>query len=353
MKDDFVSVIIPVYKTDKEYLKKSVQSVLAQTYDKFECIIVDDGNVEKYSEMLDDYKSVDERIKVVHKTNGGLGSARNFGVQNSIGEYVFFLDSDDYISPYALQNGIDVANKTKADMVIGALLHIAPQEKIDFVKKEKKIIIIENNEDKCKYIDHFSGYRNTKYKLSIGHAGASACSKLVKRDIVINTPFENDKMWDEDNIWNIKCTSKCNRIAIVDNLWYAYVINPVSMVRGYAGDRTKEFQTRAKQEYKLLKDLWPNCKQGIYYSVWDGMLRYCRTDVFNKNNNKKIKEKYKNFCNAVNFKEFKETVKNIDFDIEKRKHYRIIKNTIRNLMKSKNKRIAFFLLWISNKIIRV
>lgn len=344
-----VSVIIPFYNTKKELMDRCVDSVIAQTYPNFECVIVDDGSADVFATYLSEYEAKDSRIKVVHKANQGLGSTRNYGVNIANGDYVFFLDSDDYISPYTLKTGVEIIRQTYADMVVGGLLHIKPEEKPEFGESVRDIIIIESQEEKKEYVLHLSGIKQSKYQLEQGNTGTSACSRLVKRNLARMVCFEEDKYWDEDDIWNITFVHKCNRIVVADVLWYAYVINPQSMVRGYAGDRTVEFQFRAKQEYYLIKELWPACMQGAYCHIWDGLLRYCRTDSFQPANPNPKAKRYKNFIKAIDFPEFRDSIQHIDFNFDRRLKYRIVKKTIRRLLLLHNKRLAYIALKICNK----
>lgn len=95
----FVSFIIPVYNVE-QYLRQCIDSILQQSYDNFEIILVDDGSTDSSSQLCDNYAIKDNRVKVFHKMNGGLSDARNFGLLHARGEYVIFLDSDDFwISP--------------------------------------------------------------------------------------------------------------------------------------------------------------------------------------------------------------------------------------------------------------
>lgn len=344
-----ISVIIPFYNTKKELMDRCVDSVIAQTNRNFECIIIDDGSTIEYAAYLSEYEAKDSRIKVVHKTNQGLGNTRNYGVKIANGEYVFFLDSDDYISPYTLKTGLEIISKTDADMVVGGLLHVKPEEKPEFRESVRNIIVIESQEEKKEYMLHLSGIKQPKFQLEQGNTGTSACSRLVKRDLVKTVCFEEDKYWDEDDIWNITFVYKCNKIVVADILWYAYVINPQSMVRGYAGDRTAEFQYRAKQEYSLIKELWPDCMQGAYCHIWDGLLRYCRTDSFQPTNPNPKAIRYKNFIKAIDFPEFRDSIQRIDFNFDTRPKFRIAKKTIRRLLLLQNKRLAYVALNVCNK----
>ena len=93
----YFSVIVPVYNVEK-YLSECIDSILCQTFTDFELILVDDGSKDKSGEICDQYAQKDSRIKVIHKENGGLSDARNFGTAASNGKYIVYLDSDDYIS---------------------------------------------------------------------------------------------------------------------------------------------------------------------------------------------------------------------------------------------------------------
>jgi glycosyltransferase involved in cell wall biosynthesis len=96
-----ISIIIPVYNTE-HYLPRCIDSVISQTFSDYECIIVDDGSTDLSSQICDEYARKDTRIRVIHKENGGLSSARNTGIDNSNGNYIFFLDSDDFVPSEAL-----------------------------------------------------------------------------------------------------------------------------------------------------------------------------------------------------------------------------------------------------------
>lgn len=111
-----ISVIIPVYNVEK-YLRECVESVLKQTYQNFEIILVDDGSKDSSGDICDEYAEKDTRIRVIHKENGGLSRARNAGFEEAQGEYVYFLDSDDWIEEKALEELKQCAEENAADVV--------------------------------------------------------------------------------------------------------------------------------------------------------------------------------------------------------------------------------------------
>ena len=100
--EPLISVIIPVYNVEK-YLNKCITSVVEQTYKNLEIIIVDDGSTDQSPEICDEWKKRDSRIQVVHSSNGGAGKARNTALDMATGDYVTFVDSDDYIAPQMYQ----------------------------------------------------------------------------------------------------------------------------------------------------------------------------------------------------------------------------------------------------------
>ena len=116
IEDKMVSVIIPVFNVS-DYLEKCVLSVIKQTYKNIEIILVDDGSTDQSGIICDKYREKDNRIKVLHKQNGGLSDARNAGIRIAKGEYISFVDSDDVISPIFIEIFLKVALKGECDIV--------------------------------------------------------------------------------------------------------------------------------------------------------------------------------------------------------------------------------------------
>ena len=112
----FFSVIVPVYNVEK-YLSDCIESVLTQTFSDFELILVDDGSLDSCPVICDDYKEKDNRIKVIHKSNGGLASARRAGIKVAEGDYVFNLDSDDLIVNDVLECAYKIIKDTNCEIV--------------------------------------------------------------------------------------------------------------------------------------------------------------------------------------------------------------------------------------------
>ena len=130
-----VSIVVPVYNTGN-YLKKCVDSILSQTCGDFELILVDAGSVDKSPDICDQYQRADSRVKVIHKPNGGLSSARNAGLDIAVGKYIYFVDSDDYIEPVLLEKAVSVMEEKACDWLAFGMVKEDPAgaliEKIGF-----------------------------------------------------------------------------------------------------------------------------------------------------------------------------------------------------------------------------
>ena len=120
-----VSIIVPIYKVE-DFIRECIDSILAQTYPDFELILVDDGSPDDCGRICDDYAKGDNRIKVVHKVNGGLTSARNAGLEVAKGEWIMHVDGDDWIEPDMIESLIQAAQVTGADLVFGDFTKYGP-----------------------------------------------------------------------------------------------------------------------------------------------------------------------------------------------------------------------------------
>lgn len=117
MQKGLVTVVVPVYRTEK-YLDRCITSIVNQTYHSLEILLVDDGSPDRCPQMCDDWAQRDSRIRVIHKENAGAGMARNTGIENASGEYICFIDSDDYIDPNMIAGAFAAAEEIAADIVL-------------------------------------------------------------------------------------------------------------------------------------------------------------------------------------------------------------------------------------------
>ena len=231
-----VSIILPVYNV-KPYLERCMKSVINQTFTDWEAILVDDGSTDGSSELCDKYAEVDSRIKVIHKSNEGLGLTRNCGVRNCEGEYVFFVDSDDYIEPDALESLYGDAQQSNADLVVGNFYY---QDKI--IELPIKDGVYKDDEVKKQIISRIIGNSPGKEDLLT----PSACGKLYRKGLFIDNdlwfPSERKLIW-EDLAFNYDCFLKCKSIYLESHPVYRYCYNGESLTHKYDKDKLKKVMT--------------------------------------------------------------------------------------------------------------
>ncbi|MBE5740949.1 MAG: glycosyltransferase [Clostridiales bacterium] len=212
-----ISVIIPVYKVEK-YLDKCVESVVNQTYKNLEIILVDDGSPDRCPQMCDEWAKKDERIKVVHKQNGGLSSARNAGMEVATGEYIAFLDSDDFVDITMYQKLYDKMLEERSDICMCGITHVYEDGNTQIIKETNLTNL--NKENVFKYLIVYNSYveKNIFYTDNIM---GSVWRSLYKKELLDNLLFTN--IYCEDIIFMIDVFQRVNKISAVDENLYYYL----------------------------------------------------------------------------------------------------------------------------------
>ena len=219
-----LSVIVPVYNTEK-YLRECINSILAQTFTDFELILIDDGSIDKSGSICDEYAETDSRVRVVHQNNCGVTAARKMGAALSKGDYVTYVDSDDWIDKDTYESVFSNIRKCDADMGIFAMS----------VEKSPHSIIIN-----CVGEGAFSGEHLQEevcskmlfdYSLNCSGVIASLCNKVTKREILQNAinSIAEDLDYGEDAISGYLCILNAETITISNTPFYHYRDNPSSI----------------------------------------------------------------------------------------------------------------------------
>lgn len=231
------SIIIPVYKVDK-YLKKCVDSVLCQTYTDFELILVDDGSPDNCPKICDDYAKADRRVKVIHKNNGGLSSARNVGLQCVTGKYVMFLDSDDYWDAFDALNRIaGYINKYSCDVLC-----------LNFKK------VSENYVDSKRYFKHTNDLDNTEAVLKNDRYISSAWSKVVCSFLFQDGLLRFvENVYSEDIDWSMRLAILAKHITYVDLDFYCYLQRTSSISHNMTIEKFKNLKNNINTCIALLE----------------------------------------------------------------------------------------------------
>lgn len=213
-----LSVVVPVYNVE-EYLTKCMESILKQTYKDFEVILVNDGSTDSSAEICNSFAVKDKRIKVIHKENGGLSSARNTGIQNAKGKYIAFIDSDDYITKDSFEVLINEAIEYDLDIVCGNRIIVYTDKQI---KPKQRL---------CKKI--YSGEDFLCENLKNNSMPMCAPYNIYKRELICNNNILfKEGLLHEDELWTPQIFLKATRVKAVDIYFYIHIIRTGSITQG-------------------------------------------------------------------------------------------------------------------------
>ena len=234
-----ISIIVPVYNVEK-YLHRCIESILNQTYKDLEIILVDDGSPDRCGQICDDYAQKDSRIKVIHKENGGLGLARNSGIAVCSGEYIMFLDSDDYLAVDAVQVLFDRILSDCSDLAVGKHMDVYDDGTTnDWFCAWIKDAVLSPDEVFAKL-----GEKN--------YISVIACAKLYKRCLWEDIAFPDHKC--SEDLWvHPAIIEKCEKISIVNKNVYYYYQRKDSILH-VMSEQAKRDDIRAT--LKLVAFLW-------------------------------------------------------------------------------------------------
>lgn len=215
-----VSIIVPVYNVEK-YINRCIDSILAQTFTDWECILVDDGSPDKSGEICDEYASRDSRIQVIHKQNGGVSSARNIGIKRATSEWITFVDSDDYLYEDSLFKMVELTKQYDADLYCFGICITTKDKQMQHKQHHETSYTIEGS------------YLIKKMLLYTTNCGPY--SKLFRNKRLRNFCFDESVKIGEDLILNLQYLSQLNTPIVCSNLCaYNYYTNPSSAMHSKA-----------------------------------------------------------------------------------------------------------------------
>lgn len=213
MKQPLISLILPVYGVE-DYLEECIQSVVTQTYQNIEIILVDDGSKDRCPQIIDEWAARDARIRPVHKENGGLSSARNAGMELAKGEYITFIDSDDWVEPEYCEKLYETIRSCNADVAVGFVMR---------VKGEEKIPIILDVEPNIPYLV-------SKAIKSILERFVAAWGKLYKAELLQGVRFPEGRL-AEDFPFQLAILKKSKTVGFCNAYLYNYRMREGSIAR--------------------------------------------------------------------------------------------------------------------------
>ncbi|MBQ3796806.1 MAG: glycosyltransferase family 2 protein [Butyrivibrio sp.] len=220
-----VSVIIPVFRVE-DYLEKAVTSILNQTYHNLQVILVDDGSDDACPRICDDFGRKDDRVLVLHKTNGGLSDARNYGLRYVSGEYVYFFDSDDYLEENAISKLVDVAERENADAVGYGYIKVDEYGNVlETFKMNDTRYSFDTEKEKLDFICK---------KLCFYEVNWEAWGRLYRTSIIEQNELKfepNKEIFSEDRCFNIYYTLCSRNLVVLSDCFYHYLVRDDSIMR--------------------------------------------------------------------------------------------------------------------------
>lgn len=269
-----ISVIIPIYNVEA-YLPRCIESVIHQTFKELEILLIDDGSTDESGKIADAYKESDIRIKVIHKENGGLSDARNRGIKESTGEYIFFLDSDDWLDYTALERLYEVMVQDKVDLAVGGFYYAYDQG--DWVDQrywrqgeEKRIL---NNEEAMTALIENEYVKNF------------AWGKLYKRQLIEGILFEKGILF-EDVFWQVQVFSRINHCTILRQP-ICYYYQRESSIVGRFNLRKLDILKALYKRHHFINKFYPKLVNKSWYSLLKSCLEYYVILFFHRKSDKK------------------------------------------------------------------
>ena len=265
MEQNLISVIMPVYKTEESHLHKAIESVINQSYRELEIVLVDDGSPDQCGAICDAYAGTDNRVRVIHKKNGGVSSARNCGLETVTGDYIFFVDSDDTLKNNAIEVLFLTAQNINAAITICSCRH---------VKEKNKGNANCDAEQRClKTVESSEAVKNLSYNVHVFEElePTAVWEKLYKKAVAQNLRFNENMNIGEDFVFNYFaiCNSKVVTYCNLKLYNYNFVETSLMNNKTYSPKLMQSFEELVKFE---------KSQHGTIYS--DDLLARCVNIAF-------------------------------------------------------------------------
>lgn len=246
MEKPLVSIIVPVYKVPEQYLRKCIESLMNQTLQNIEILLVDDGSPDDCGEICDTYAEKDERIKVLHKENGGLSSARNYGCKYATGKWVMFVDGDDWIDPEMCKDMYYIGQENNTQLVMCGMSKDYGKTSVNYKYPLKENSIYDK--EGCRWLQ--------QQLLVFTSNIAVAYAKLIDRNLLIENQIFHDeilKQGAEGLEFNLRLFEKLESAIFINKPFYHYIYNDNSISASH-NEENHEFVIRCFEKIKTFID---------------------------------------------------------------------------------------------------
>lgn len=257
------SIIIPVYNVEK-FLRRCLDSAFGQKFSDYEVVAINDGSTDSSMRILENYQIEHPDLKIIHQENKGLGGARNTGIKNAKGDFLVFLDSDDYISANMLKTLDYYLNKYELDILAFDCT---------LVNENGEVLQVATNKE---YTEHYTSLTDKQFFL----LEPTACIKTYKRTLYIDHGiYFPEKLWYEDLATVFKLAPYTHKIGYIKESFYFYVQQGTSITHSHNTERMMEIRTALDSNMEYFKKIglwekyypeleWNAILHGIYYSAF-------------------------------------------------------------------------------------
>lgn len=290
MEKPLVSIIVPVYKVPEQYLRKCIESLINQNLQNIEILLVDDGSPDDCGEICDTYAKKDERIKVLHKENGGLSSARNYGCKYATGKWVMFVDGDDWIDPAMCKDMYYTGQENNVQLVMCGMSKDYGRTSVNYKYPLKENSIYDK--EGCKWLQ--------QQLLVFTSNIAVAYAKLINRNLLIENQIFHDEILRqgaEGLEFNLRLFEKLESAIFINKPFYHYIYNDNSISASH-NEENHEFVIRCFEKIKKFIDSSENRERLVPW--FDNRLLYviittAISGYFNPSNIEPYKDKKRKY----------------------------------------------------------
>lgn len=278
-----ISVIVPVYNVES-YLERCIESILNQTYRNLEIILINDGSTDGSKEICDKYRRKDSRVIVVNQDNKGVSSARNLGLELAKGDYIAFVDSDDYLEKDMYELLINCSNESNADIIVCGFLQMNS-------KGEKKESFIKNSSGLINSFECMKRYFNDSEIKEIMYA---PWNKLFKKEVLRSVRFDENLSMGEDILFIFRCLENSQYIFINNQCKYNYIYRVDSAMRTKFSEKRFDYIKAFDKMEQICTEKYPIILQSLREQNFYHKLNCCRNMIIYSHYKKKYKLEYEN-----------------------------------------------------------
>lgn len=294
-----ISFIIPVYNVEK-YIRICIESILKQDFKDYEIVLVDDGSKDRSGSICDEYAEKYSSISVIHKSNGGLSDARNAGIKKAVGDFILFVDSDDYIGENSLNKIADCLKQQnrKIDvMFLEAYKVFADNTTVSL--RDGYLSEAINGQDKNKVMNHIA---------SLPKYPGSACTKLIRRKLIIENQLYFEKgLLSEDIDWTIRLLINARTFAYCNASYYYYRQNRAGSITNTANIKNVESLIYIVRKWASKDEKRQNQTEINSFMAYEYMIALYNYGRLNKENQNKVKKDLKDYLWVMKFSRTKKT----------------------------------------------